>query len=107
MGGTEVRRLALNMNQIEEYDPPPNFAKITDSRAKGYIEEFGDNSWELDALEPNIITGLIRDAVEGLRDDALWDEACQEEEEARKVLTAASENWDMLAEHIKDNYVEE
>jgi hypothetical protein len=106
MGGTEVRRLALNMNQIEEYDPPPNFAKITDSRAKGYIEEFGDESWELDALEPSIITGLIREAVEGVRDQDLWEAACEEEEEARKVLTAASDNWEMVAEHITDNYLE-
>jgi hypothetical protein len=28
----EVRRLALNMDQIERFRPPPNFAKETDSR---------------------------------------------------------------------------
>lgn len=107
MGGVEVERMALNMNQIEEYDPPPNPAKITDSRAKAYIEEYGDDSWELDALEPTVIMGLIRDKVEELRDDALWQERVDAEAEARKVLEAASMNWDDVSEHIKENYVEE
>jgi hypothetical protein len=105
MGGLKVERLALNMNQIEEYNPPPNPAKITDSRSTKYIDEFGEESWELDALEPTVITELIRENVEGVRDQALWDEAVEEEEEARKVLTAASENWEEVAEHITDNYL--
>ncbi len=42
--------VALTMEQIEKYNPPPNPAKITDPRAKKYIEEFGKVSWELDSL---------------------------------------------------------
>lgn len=63
------RRLALNMDQIEEYGPPPNPAKLTDSRATGYIREFGRESWELDALEPQVISDLIQEHVESFRDD--------------------------------------
>jgi len=48
----QVERLALNMDQIEHYGPPPNPAKLTDARADAYIAEFGLSSWELDALEP-------------------------------------------------------
>lgn len=48
----EARRIALNRDQISEYDPPPNPAKITDSRSSSYIEHHGDSSWELDALPP-------------------------------------------------------
>ncbi len=55
----EFHRLALNMNQIEQYNPPPNPAKLTDSRATQYIDEFGYDSWELDALEPQVISNLI------------------------------------------------
>jgi len=39
-----VRRVALNMDQIEEYSPPPNPAKATDSRFVGYEEQYGDES---------------------------------------------------------------
>ena len=37
----EVRRIALNMDQVEEFDPPPNPAKLTDSRIAGYLERYG------------------------------------------------------------------
>ena len=46
----EVKRVALTMEQVQTYNPPPNPAKITDSRCGKYMEEFGDESWELDAL---------------------------------------------------------
>lgn len=57
----ELQRLALNMDQVREYDPPPNPAKETDSRFAGYIREYGDESWELDALEPQVLAQLVRD----------------------------------------------
>lgn len=69
-----VRKLALTMEQIEEFDPPPNPAKITDSRAAAYIEEFGDSSWELDALPPaelnNIATAAIVEYIDEERMEA-------------------------------------
>lgn len=79
--GVTVRRLALNMDQVEQYNPPPNPAKVTDSRAKSYIQEFGDSSWELDALEPQVIGDLIRHSVYEVRDDSLM--AVQTERQAR------------------------
>lgn len=70
----EVIRVALNMDQVEEYEPPPNPAKMTDSRFESYMLEHGDKSWELDALEPVVIDNLIRDYVAEHRDEELWDE---------------------------------
>ncbi|KKL20583.1 hypothetical protein LCGC14_2454000, partial [marine sediment metagenome] len=54
-----VRRIALDMKQVEKYSPPPNPAKTTDSRYAAYRDEYGDDSWELDALDPRVITELI------------------------------------------------
>lgn len=88
-----VHRIALNMNQVRQYDPPPNPAKITDSRAQGYIREYGDESWELDALEPSVITDLIQTEVENLRDQDAWDEAVDEETKHRKALSACAKEW--------------
>lgn len=71
-GGTiEMRRLALNMDQIEQYEPPPNPAKTTDSRAEKYIEEHGEDSWEVDALDPEVMAGIVRDAISEYRDEDL------------------------------------
>lgn len=63
--GARVRiiRIALNMNQVEEYGLPPNPAKITDTRARAYVAKYGNESWELDALEPSMIDRLIEDNV--------------------------------------------
>jgi hypothetical protein len=58
-GDLKVCRLALNMDQIERYNPPPNPAKLTDSRANGYIARYGSSSWELDALEPTVLARLV------------------------------------------------
>ena len=66
-----VKRIALTMDQINEYEPPPNFAKQTDSRFAAYAAEFGTDSYELDALEPAMLVELIRDWVGRFRDDDL------------------------------------
>jgi len=82
----EVGRLALTMDQIEQWNPPPNPAKMTDSRAAVYVDQFGDSSWELDAIEPTELAELVRSAVINLRDEDLWQEAVDREEEMRTEL---------------------
>lgn len=66
----EIRRIALTMAQIEEYALPPNPAKITDSRAKNYIRIYGQKSWELDALRPDVLSKIINDEIDALTDHA-------------------------------------
>ena len=86
--GTKIMviRLALNWSQIKTYDPPPNPAKVTDSRFYDYSTRYGNSSWELDALEPKIIHDLIRDAVLQVRDPKLWDAALRLEAEDKNTL---------------------
>lgn len=84
--GIPVHRLALNMDQIEEHEPPPNPTKLTDSRARGYLETFGESSWELDALEPRMIERLIRDAVEEMIDEEIMGERRDLQENGREAL---------------------
>jgi hypothetical protein len=100
MGGVKFERLALNMDQVEQYEPPPNPAKITDSRAANYIEIHGDESWELDALEPDVLANLVRKSIEAIRDQDLWDAAVEEEDEHRRLLTEVSDQWDDLTEGL-------
>ena len=70
-GLLQLKRLALNYDQVEEYDPPPNPAKTTDTRYEVYRNKYGEDSWELDALDPTVIQELIRAAVLDHRDDDL------------------------------------
>ncbi len=102
MGGLEVKRLALNMDQVERYEPPPNPAKTTDSRYETYIAEFGTESWELDALEPTVIAALIRNSVNALIERKAWDEKQKEVENGRRLLGLVAAQWDDIAERLQE-----
>ncbi len=102
--GVDVRRIALNMYQVEEYSPPPNPAKITDSRAEEYIRRYGRSSWELDALEPQVMEKLIQDEVGQFIDQDSWDEVGEEETAKRSILKKLAENWDDIKRKLEDEY---
>lgn len=82
----EVKRLALNWNQVEEWQPPENPAKETDSRYQAYADEFGESSWELDAVEPRTLASLVRENVTDLIDQEQWDKVMEREREMRYEL---------------------
>jgi hypothetical protein len=84
--GIRVHRLALNYNQVEEWQPPENPAKETDSRYQAYAEEFGESSWELDAVEPRTLADLVRDGITELIDDEQWEKVVGHEKEMRYEL---------------------
>ena len=98
----EFRRLALNMDQIELYDPPPNPTKVSDSRAKGYIGRFGYECWELDALEPSVIGELIRSNVAAYRDDEAYQRVKEREEREKGVLERLSACYDEIERNWED-----
>jgi hypothetical protein len=89
-----IDRIALNMNQIEEYDPPPNPAKVTDSRFESYAAEYGDESWELDALEPATLNELIQERIKHYLDEGMYEERLVEEAEGRELLQQVADTWD-------------
>lgn len=96
----EVRRVALNMPQVEHFNPPPNPAKTTDSRASSYIREHGTESWELDALEPAEIVAIITRQIEGLRDLSRWNADRIRQEAHRTELAKVSQNWEEITSNL-------
>lgn len=85
-----IQRLALNMNQVKQYKPPENPAKMTDSRFGGYEALHGTKSWELDALAPKVIDKLIDNAVREHTDIELWESRKELQEEGREKLRKAA-----------------
>ncbi len=73
--------IALTMQQIRKFNPPPNPAKTTDPRAKWYIKKFGDTSWELDALPPRELISLVENAILERIDIDLYEEQLEKEKE--------------------------
>lgn len=89
--GVEVERLALNYDQVLDYNPPPNPAKLSDSRANKYVALYGAESWELDALEPQVLDALISDAIESFLDMDQYDLMIEEEERGRESIREAAQ----------------
>lgn len=89
----EVRRLALNMDQVEAYEPPPNPAKVTDSRFVSYVEVYGEESWELDALEPSVLVNLVKDMIANYRDNKAWKASVKRQDKARSRLQVLADEW--------------
>lgn len=86
-GEIQVWRIGLTKAQIREHQPPPNPAKLSDKRAKAYIEEHGYESYELDALPPDVMAKTIEDAVKFYTDFDRWEEAqAREQKEIRRLL---------------------
>lgn len=81
-----IERLALNMNQIRKHKPPPNPAKLTDSRFESYAKKYGKQSWELDALDPKLIGEMITSHVEKLIDKKEWKKSKAAEDKDIKKL---------------------
>ncbi len=92
----EVRRIALTMEQIEEVQPPPNPAKMTDSRYGRYTSQYGEESWELDALEPRYIASLIEEHILAERDGGKWQEAVAQQEKERQQIANMIKRWGEL-----------
>jgi hypothetical protein len=103
--GSDVRveRIALTMEQVNQYNPPPNPAKLTDARAQGYIDTYGRSSWELDALDPHTIGDLVRDHVRQYRDDVRWNAATEQMAEEQSQLREVSERWPEIRQFLEDN----
>lgn len=81
----EVRRLAITMAQVQQYNPPPNPAKPTDSRYEEYVRRYQTTDcWEVDALPPNVLQQIIQDAFEDVIDDGLM-QAIKDLEEVDKA----------------------
>jgi len=89
----QVVRLALNQDQIAQYNPPPNPAKITDSRAKSYIKKFGNKSWELDALEPKVMSDMITSEILNYIDPDIWNEVIEMQAEMEGLLGKLHARW--------------
>jgi hypothetical protein len=84
-----VEKVALTMSQIRKLKPLPQPAKKTDSRSAHYIEQHGSKSWELDALDPDLLAKMVRAALEAMVDRPLMDRVIVQEKREKEALFKA------------------
>lgn len=81
-----VQRIALTHQQVQEYNLTPNPTKTADPRATGYTEEFGNQSWELDAIEPNELQRLVSESLKSHIDADIWNQTLEQQTQERQEL---------------------
>lgn len=99
----EVRRIALNIDQVQKYGLPENKlkkddnGKLKDPRGITYKERYGDQSWEVDALDPLVLDQILRDEIESIIDKDQY-------LAMRKKETLEQTELYSIAHQIKDHY---
>lgn len=86
-----VKPIGLTMNQIKEYELPPNPTKLTDTRADKYIKKFGKTCWEVDALEPEVLTSIVELSIETVIDVSQY----------KKMLATEKKDKTLISKYIK------
>lgn len=85
----KVEHIALNRDQIEQYDLPPALGKETDTRAAQFIAKYGELiQVEVDALPPDELRGLYETALSQYWDDDAYQQVLNEESEEREELAS-------------------
>jgi uncharacterized protein YggT (Ycf19 family) len=57
--GIRFFRLAITLEQIKRLRPPSRPVNMKDSRAKEYVEKYGDRCWDVEAIRPRTLNRLI------------------------------------------------
>lgn len=72
---------------------PPNPAKLSDSRAQAYVAQHGASSWEVDALQPEVLQQIIETAIQELVDVNTMNAVKAQEERDKDRLRKAAERF--------------
>jgi hypothetical protein len=87
-----VHRVALTIDQVKQYNLIPNPAKLADPRSQAYVAQYGDQCWELDAIEPRELQRLVKDAIEERLDLEVWANSLEQEGKDRTSLIESFAN---------------
>lgn len=99
----EIHRIALTMEQIQQFNPPPSYVKATDTRKTGYIKKYGDTCWELDALKPGFVEELVDSAIRPYFDEKIYEQVLALEKEQRAELQLVADNYHEVVAYLQRN----
>jgi hypothetical protein len=81
-----VERLAVNREQIEQWDLPTRPTKSTDTRARKFQRLHGTDSVELDAIPPDQLRQLVKNAIDSHMEPWRLEQFKMVEREERETL---------------------
>jgi len=88
----QVNRVALDLDQVERYELPPNPGKATDPRAADFKRRHGRLvQVEVDALDPNVLRDLYQSAIDQHWDQDMYLLALDREDQDRRYLRSLAD----------------
>ena len=91
--GLGIRRIALTQYQASDLPSFPVTDKRKDPRYRWFVENHGDQCWELDAMDPNDLREIVTEAIQEQIEPDAWercDRINRAERESPKTIIA---NW--------------
>lgn len=101
----KLERIALNKEQIDNFQLPPEPAKKTDARYEQFKENHGDIAVEVDALPPESFKQIIIDEVNKEFDQDIYQQTLQEEQKDKRMIEDKL-RYLINTENIDDNIKE-
>jgi len=90
----EWTRVAVNVEQIDQHGLAPNPGKKLSARRRAFLEKYGaDIQVEVEALSPDVLRGLVQDAILDGWDTELSDQIRDEERDERQRLEDFISEW--------------
>lgn len=72
-------RVAITEEQIAQYNIPPIPTKKSDPRSKQFVDRFGDNAVELDALNPKVLNKIVEESITYFLDKEKYSQIVEKE----------------------------
>ncbi|MBA7579298.1 hypothetical protein ES708_21168 [subsurface metagenome] len=82
----EIEKIALTHEQVSDLGLPPMPAKTSDPRYDRFAASYGGNAVELDALPPDELERIVRDAITTLIDQTAWNAEIKKASEEREGI---------------------
>jgi hypothetical protein len=98
--GLEIRRIALIESDCTALGRSLSFPasdKIKDTRYPWFVSRFGDQCWELDAMNPNDLRARVTEAIVDELDIVAWDRYVAAEEAERESIMKTLTTWKSLS----------
>ena len=98
-GKATIRRVALDKSDVTDTDLPSFEAesKSKDPRYKWFVQNYGKQAWELDALSPVILRKRVESEILKLIDMDLWDHAKEIEAAEIESMSSILSHWQSIS----------
>jgi hypothetical protein len=88
-----LKRIALCREHLTGLPSFPASDKKKDPRYRWFVDNYGTRCWELDALDPNTLRDIVREAIETEIEPDTWDRCAKIERAERESLRSVLDSW--------------